>query len=127
LVLLVGGATGALLRYLVTVGSDRYLGESFPWGTLLVNLAGCFAIGYAWALFERTPFGPELRLFLFTGVLGAFTTFSTYGLESIELMRSGRVELGLLNMGLNNLLGLALVMAGFWLAQWISGSVAGSP
>lgn len=108
------------MRYVVSGVAYRVLGELFPWGTLAVNLIGCFVIGLLWALSERTPFSPHGTVFLFTGVLGAFTTFSTFGLETINLFRDGQLLLGLANIVGSNLLGLAFVLLGFATARLLS-------
>ncbi len=113
LLLSAGGAVGTLLRYGLSGLAHRLLGETFPWGTLLVNVLGCFVIGLLWAASERAAFGPSLRIFLFTGTLGAFTTFSTYGLETFVLLKNGNVALGAANLILSNVIGLAAVIAGF--------------
>lgn len=119
-----GGAIGAALRYAVSVFALRVLGPDFPWGTLLANLLGCFFIGLCWALADRIPFPARLVPFLFTGVLGAFTTFSTYGLESLLLLREGAVWRGLINIAASNGLGLVAVVLGIGCARLL---VAPSP
>lgn len=116
-----GGALGALLRYAVSGLALRWLGAGFPWGTLCANLLGCFLIGLLWVLAERAALHPQANPFLFTGLLGAFTTFSTYSLESINLLRDGEVARGLLNIAMSNGLGLLAVLAGFACAQWLIG------
>jgi CrcB protein len=81
-----GGALGALARWLVSDGMHRWLGRDFPWGTLAVNLAGSLAMGLlAVLLVERFAPGPALRAGLLVGFLGAFTTFSTFALETVQL------------------------------------------
>jgi CrcB protein len=122
-----GGALGALLRYGITGLGHRLLGAGFPWGTLLANLLGCFFIGLLWALSERTPFTPGTRLFVFTGVLGAFTTFSTYGLESMNLFRDGQLLMGFLNIAASNLIGLASIALGMGLGRLFHASIGGAP
>ena len=117
-----GGAAGALLRYAVSGVVYRLLGASFPWGTLIVNVSGCFVIGLLWAVAERAPFPPGLHVLLFTGVLGAFTTFSTYGLETFNLLRDGEIALGLANFLASNLIGLGAVILGFILAKALLGA-----
>lgn len=117
-----GGALGALLRYGVSGVALRLLGAGFPWGTLCANLLGCFLIGLLWVLAERVAFHPHVNPFLFTGVLGAFTTFSTYSLESINLLQDGEVLRGVLNIAVSNGLGLVAVVAGFVCAQLLIGS-----
>lgn len=85
-----GGAAGALARWLVASGVYRWLGREFPWGTLAVNVAGSFAMGLlAVLLVERLALGPAWRAGLLVGFLGAFTTFSTFALETVELAGDG--------------------------------------
>ena len=112
-VIAAGGALGAVLRYAVSGLAYRVFGEAFPWGTLVVNVAGSFAVGLLWGLSERALVPPRLAPFLFIGVLGAFTTFSTYSLETLNLLRAGKTELTLLNVGASNGLCLLAVYAGF--------------
>lgn len=125
LLLAAGGAAGTLLRYALSGIVTRLLGGTFPWGTLAVNVLGCFMIGLLWALTERTPLPSSLHVFVFTGVLGAFTTFSTYGLETFELMRNGEILLGLGNLLASNLVGIGAVVAGFFLARSFLGGGGG--
>ena len=113
----VGGAAGALLRYLVSGWAYALMGEGFPWGTLSVNVIGSFLIGFLWRLFDQIAIAPNVRTLIFVGGLGAFTTFSTYGLESLNLLRSGQYKLGLLNMLGSNVLGILSVFLGFVAAR----------
>ena len=86
----VGGGLGSLARYGMAGWVQNSAGAAFPWGTLAVNASGCFGIGLlATLLAERSAAGPELRLFLLVGILGGYTTFSTFGLESLRLFESG--------------------------------------
>ncbi|PEN14199.1 fluoride efflux transporter CrcB [Longibacter salinarum] len=119
LLIAAGGAIGALMRHGVSALVHRYVPASFPWGTLAANLAGCFLIGALWAVSERSSFSPALGLFLFTGMIGAFTTFSTYALESLQLMQRGHVVSGLANIALSTLAGIFLVLIGMQTAKWI--------
>ena len=114
-----GGALGSVLRYGLSGAVHRFTGGVFPWGTLAVNLAGSFLIGFLWETFERGVVSPTVRTFIFIGILGAFTTFSTYTLENINLLRDGEVRLAALNVVVSNVLGIALVMAGFWASRFI--------
>lgn len=108
------GAVGTLARYGLAGLVQRFAGISFPWGTLAVNLAGCLAAGLLVALAEtRMNLPPDLRLAVFIGFMGAFTTFSTYMLETGALLRDGEWALAAGNMLLHNLLGLAAFIAGF--------------
>jgi CrcB protein len=99
LALMAGGGVGASLRYALSIWVDQRLVSSFPWGTLLVNFVGSFLIGVLVTIFEeRGLTSPALRLFWITGVLGAFTTFSTFSLETLRLMEAGRLYLATANI-----------------------------
>lgn len=115
--LVLGGALGTLARYAVSGLAHRILGSDFPYGTLSVNLLGSFVIGTLWGLFESESMSSGLRSFAFIGFLGGFTTFSSYTLETLNLVRDGQTKIALVNVLVNNLLGLALVFGGFVLAR----------
>jgi fluoride exporter len=119
LLVIAGGSVGALSRYGVSLFAVHLFGNRFPWGTLIVNLAGCFLIGLAFGLAERGSaiMNPSMRLFFVTGYLGALTTFSTYGLETTNAVRAGNSLVALANFAANNLVGIALVFLGMWLAR----------
>jgi fluoride exporter len=111
---MIGGSMGALSRYGISLLSVRLFGTGFPWGTLLVNLGGCFLIGLSFALADRTQLiNPSARLFFVTGFLGALTTFSTYGYETFSAIQAGSHWLAVGNVLLNNAAGLILVFLGF--------------
>lgn len=116
-----GGAVGAVLRYGVSGLAYRWAGPGFPWGTLSVNVLGSFVIGFLWAVSERVPLPPRWSPFILVGLIGAFTTFSTYTLESFNLFRDGEIRLGLLNLVGSNVLGLAAVIGGFICARYLFG------
>lgn len=110
----IGGFIGALLRYLVS-GYVQNLSHriDFPYGTLVVNVAGCFLIGALSQLVElQFEITAELRLLLMVGVLGSFTTYSTFSNETITLLQDHRAALALMNIGMHLVLGLAAVLAG---------------
>ena len=113
----IGGAAGALLRYSVSGFVHNYANGAFPWGTLVVNLSGCLAIGFLWQMFENLSFSPHMRSFIFIGILGAYTTFSTYGLETFNLLREKELSYALLNILGSNILGLGMVFLGFIAAR----------
>ena len=115
----IGGAIGALLRYAISGIAYKYLGSGFPWGTLCVNLIGAFAIGILWGLSEKTAVSSEFRTFAFIGIIGSFTTFSTYGLETFNLFRDGEIKLALANVLITNVLGIALVLSGFIASKYL--------
>jgi fluoride exporter len=119
LLVLLGGALGALARYIVTILSTKAYGSVLPIGTLYVNLAGCLMIGLVFGLGELRGISPHFRLFFITGFLGALTTFSTYSLETINSANSGMTNLALANIAINNIGGLALVKVGLFLAKFI--------
>ncbi|NQT72581.1 MAG: fluoride efflux transporter CrcB [Chloroflexi bacterium] len=114
-----GGAIGALLRYAISGLPHRYFESVFPWGTLTVNLLGSFAIGFLWGAFERTTVSPNLKTFLFIGILGAFTTFSTYSIESINLLRDGEIKLALTNILISNVACIVLCFVGFISSRYL--------
>jgi fluoride exporter len=98
-IVFLGGGLGAALRYWLSGSVYRFMGTGFPYGTLLVNVLGCFFIGFLMALFEdRFVVQPSLRLFLTIGVLGGFTTFSTFSYETISLLREGSYLSGTANV-----------------------------
>ncbi len=114
-----GGILGANARYLVTDWAMRQLGTGFPYGTFLINLSGSVVIGIFMALMARYPSHHHLRLFFAVGFLGAYTTFSTFSFESLQLLQQGRLlhamcytvgsaALGIIGAWLGFLLGRAL-------------------
>lgn len=116
-----GGFVGSIARYALSGLVQRRVSlevATFPVGTLVVNLSGCFLIGLLIAIMqERILLPPELRLALLVGLLGGFTTFSTYGYEMMLMMQSGLWKFALLNFTLSNVLGLFLVWGGYRLGQ----------
>ena len=119
LLVMAGGSVGALSRYGVSLLAVNLFGNRFPWGTLIVNLVGCFLIGLAFGLAERGSaiMNPSMRLFFVTGYLGALTTFSTFGMETAGAVQQGNTLVALSNVVVNNLAGIALVFLGVWLAR----------
>jgi CrcB protein len=109
----VGSALGGMARYLLSGWVHQALGASFPYGTLAVNLVGCFLIGaFVTAVESRLSAPPEVRIFLVVGILGGFTTFSAFGFETDALMRSGELRLALGNIAASVGLGVAAVALG---------------
>jgi fluoride exporter len=109
-----GGAAGSLARFYVVVALRR-VDTAFPWGTLLVNVAGSFLIGAVWAWCLARPGTPEwVRVGLMTGVLGGYTTLSSVSLETVLLLESGAYAPAMANIAANFGLGLAACCAGLW-------------
>ncbi len=115
----IGGFVGAVMRYLLSGWVQDLLGEpSWPYGTLAVNVIGCLALGLLVGLAEsKSLFSPEARALVFIGVLGGFTTFSTFGVETSALMRDGQMAGAALNVALQVLLGIGAAWAGYFLSQ----------
>lgn len=108
----IGGAVGAISRYLISGIGYRILGNGFAWGTLVVNLIGSFFIGLLWEIFENTVVPSTFRIFLLIGFLGAFTTFSSYTLETLNFLRDNEVGLAIINILSNNIIGISLAFFG---------------
>lgn len=114
-----GGMIGALLRFAAGLAVMRAAGSSFPWGTLTVNLAGSLLIGIFWYTVDHFNVAPEVRHFLITGFLGAFTTFSTFSLETFLMLRDGHLVNALLYVGVSTVAGLVLAFAGFSATRYV--------
>lgn len=119
LLLLSGGALGTLARYYTSGIAHKLFIGSFPVGTLAVNLAGSFIIGLLWSFWEQGSISSNMRTFVFIGILGGFTTFSSFSLETMNLFRDNEIKLGILNILANNILGILLVFLGFMSAKGI--------
>lgn len=112
------GALGALARYGVSVAALRWLGDEFPYGTLCVNLVGCFLLGViAEMTLEDKGLAPQTRAIIGTGFLGAFTTFSTFGVDTYRAIQAGSWGVAASNVAINVIGGLLLVAAGVALAS----------
>ncbi len=113
-----GGAVGSVLRYALQGWAQRLAGGSFPVGTLAVNVLGCGVIGFlAAALTGPILVREEYRIGLTVGILGGFTTFSAFGLETFHLANDGQWRYAALNVGLSCALGMAAVWLGFRAAE----------
>ena len=115
-----GGFLGVVARYGLTLLVQRSIGPltAFPYGTLAVNLLGCLAIGmFAGFVESRQLFGASCRLFVLVGILGGFTTFSTFGYETLTLLRSQQFMHVVASVGIHVFVGVALVALGFWLTM----------
>ncbi len=120
LLIAVAGSLGALARYGLAGLVQRWTDSVFPWGTVSVNIVGCFLFGLLWvAMEERFSFSPDSRAIVLTGFLGAFTTFSTYMFETQQLLEDSQYLAALGNLGLQNAAGLAAVIVGLSLGKLI--------
>jgi fluoride exporter len=113
-----GGGLGALGRAGVAVWVQRGAGLRFPWGTLTVNLLGCFLFGLVWAATEgRVRHLAEFRLFVLTGFMGSFTTFSTFAFDTAELAEASRLAAAVGNVAAHNVLGILGLVVGLSLGR----------
>jgi fluoride exporter len=118
--LAVAGAAGTLSRYGLSGFVQLLAGERFPWGTLAVNVAGCFLFGLVYTLAdERLVISGRSRFIILTGFMGAFTTFSTFGFETGMFLRDSQWWRALGNLAANNLLGVLSVFLGFAFGRWL--------
>jgi CrcB protein len=116
-----GGFVGTVARYWLSGVIAKRYGETFPLGTLAVNALGCFLIGLLFYFFyDRALTNPTSRTVIFIGLLGGFTTFSSYGLQTFTLLRDGELFLALVNVIASNVLCLVLVWLGYSLARVIA-------
>ena len=114
-----GGALGATARHLASKAALALAPPTFPWGTYLINITGCFAMGLVAGLAGNGSLSPSTRLFLATGVLGGFTTFSAFGLEAQGLLSNGRAGAALAYVLGQVVLGLLGVVMGLAIARRI--------
>lgn len=115
-----GGFIGAVSRYAISACVYQWAGRAFPWATLAINLLGCFAIGCAVRAFEEGLSVPSgARLFFVIGLLGSFTTFSAFGMETVQLFRTGNPRFAIGYVAASVLLGLACVELGMQVWKWI--------
>lgn len=123
LIVMLGGALGTLARYVVSVLAAP-ISRSLPWGTILINASGSFLIGFFGTLTlaqGRFPVSDNLRLFVMIGVCGGYTTFSSFSLQTLDLLRSD----ALLRAGLNILLSVALCLAAIALGHALAARLNG--
>jgi CrcB protein len=113
-----GGGLGSALRYLISTLFASQFGGGFPWATLTINVAGSFLIGILATLADEPgSIGPSLRVFLVVGLLGGFTTFSAFSLESVRLIEDGQLGRALLYIGGSGSLAILAAALGVWTAR----------
>ena len=112
-----GGALGTLARYVAAGLAHRVTNTMFPLGTLIVNAGGSLLIGVVWAFWEDSSVPSYIRTFLLVGFFGGFTTFSSFSLETMNLVRDNEMKLAVLNVLANNVIGITLVFGGYLLTR----------
>lgn len=113
-----GGAAGALARYYLSVATYSVLGRGFPYGTLVVNIVGSLLMGYLFVLFtEKLAVSAVMRAGILVGLLGAFTTFSTFSLETLNLVEEGEISKAALNVFISVTLCIIAAWAGMILGR----------
>jgi len=114
LLIALGGGIGSILRFLISAGIHEWMNRVFFWGTISVNIIGSFIIGIAWALFEQHVEQENLRFFIMIGLLGGFTTFSSFSLESLTLLKNEEFKLAISYILITNIGGLAAVALSYF-------------
>jgi len=116
-----GGGIGSVLRYLLKIFCDKNFGEFLPYGTFAANILGSLFLGFVVALaFKRTDLlDTNTKLFLTVGIAGGFTTFSTYSLETVNLIKQGYLGVGIFYSLISLLLGVVAIYLGIYLAKYI--------
>ncbi|MDR0557455.1 MAG: fluoride efflux transporter CrcB [Treponema sp.] len=118
--IVIGGGIGALSRYVSSQFINSALHIKFPIGVLFVNCIGALLIGFLTTIFDLFSMNVKWRLFLTTGFLGGYTTFSTYSLETVQYFINGNIKHALVNIALNNIICILLVLLGMWLGKIIT-------
>ena len=113
-----GSFIGGAMRYLLSTLMKNVCGQGFPWGTLMVNLLGCFLFGMVFAMFSKSNATDNtLYLLLTTGICGGFTTFSTFANESVQMLQYGNTSGFIGYVATSVVAGLALIALGYWVAK----------
>ncbi|MBN1298059.1 MAG: fluoride efflux transporter CrcB [Actinobacteria bacterium] len=115
----IGGGLGALLRYLLSSIIQKQSSSLFPYGTLAVNLIGALLIGFLWEFFSGITVSTNMKILIFTGILGGLTTFSTFSLETFNLLSEKQYITALINVVAGNVFCIVLVFAGSIIARFL--------
>lgn len=117
ILIFIGGGLGSIVRFELGQKISRFAGTAFPWGTVLVNATSCLILGLLLNLFEgKGTFHTSARLLLFVGFCGGFSTFSSFTLQTFELMKSGHLILAALNI----IMSVVVCLFSFWAGWWLS-------
>jgi len=116
-----GGGLGSILRYLTQTFFNKNFAYAYPWGTFCVNVLGCLFLGFLFGVTMSKVhwFEDSTKLFFTVGLMGGFTTFSTFGLESVNMFEKGQMESGFIYIASSIVLGIAAVYAGMQLAKYV--------
>ncbi|MCC6817395.1 MAG: fluoride efflux transporter CrcB [Bacteroidia bacterium] len=117
ILVIIGGGLGAVLRYIMSFLFMKLEGHTFPWSTFAVNVIGCFLIGILTALAIKFKWNESTILFIMTGLLGGFTTFSAFSLEFFDLIRNNHTQMAFIYFGLSNFVGIGLCALGYYLIK----------
>lgn len=113
-----GSFIGGAMRYLLSTYIKNMYGQTFPWGTLVVNLLGCFVFGIIFALFSKhNSTDNTFCLLLTTGICGGFTTFSTFANESVQMIQNGNIGEFIGYMATSVIVGIALIALSYWIVK----------
>lgn len=117
LYVILGGAVGSALRYLLSTFTQSFAKTPFPAGIFAVNIIGAFCAGFLFHVADLYQLSSQSRLLIFTGILGGFTTFSAYALDTFSLFRGNETSLALLNIILTNVVGIAFLYIGYMVSK----------
>jgi len=112
-----GGFIGAVSRYLTSLLVSKFTGNGFPWGTIAVNMIGCLILGVLTGIIIDKEFSWPVREFFIIGILGGFTTFSAFGLETYDMLKSGSMNSAAGYVGISLIAGVISVGAGFFVSR----------